>query len=123
MVGVGIFIHPPGIAKLVNSDEAFLAVWTLAGLTAFAGATAYAELGAMMPRAGGDYVFIREAFGPSMGFACGWVTFLGGGCGSIATLSVALAQFQIPVLTGIDTSIVFFNWPWGGEFNLSLINI
>ena len=119
MLGVGIFIYPPVVAGLVATPSAFLGIWVLGGLIALAGAVAYAELGAAMPQAGGDYVFIRRAFGGSMAFACGWVSFAGGFCGSLATLAVAVAQFQVPVLTGLDTSAVAMTWPWGGEIRIS----
>jgi basic amino acid/polyamine antiporter, APA family len=119
MLGVGIFIYPPVVAGLITNPWAFLGIWALGGLIALAGASAYAELGAAMPQAGGDYVFIRRAFGGSMAFACGWVSFAGGFCGSLATLAVAVAQFQVPVLTGVDTSAVAMTWPWGGEIRLS----
>lgn len=119
MLGVGIFIYPPVVAGLVATPSAFLGIWVLGGLIALAGAVAYAELGAAMPQAGGDYVFIRRAFGGSMAFACGWVSFAGGFCGSLATLAVAVAQFQVPVLTGLDTSAVAMTWPWGGEIRVS----
>ena len=119
MLGVGIFIYPPVVAGLLNTSWAFLGIWALGGLIALAGAVAYAELGAAMPEAGGDYVFIRRAFGGSMAFACGWVSFAGGFCGSLATLAVAVAQFQVPVLTGVDTSAVAMTWPWGAEVRLS----
>ena len=107
MVGVGIFIYPPVVAALLPAPMAFFGVWVLAGLVAFAGAVAYAELGALMPRAGGDYVFIAEAFGPSAAFAAGWVIFAGSFCGSIATLAVAVCQYQLPVLLGTDLSVTW----------------
>jgi len=121
MIGVGIFIYPPVVAQLVSEPTTFLLMWAFGGLTALAGAAAYAELGAALPRAGGDYVFIREAFGDSMAFACGWVAFTGGFCGSLATLAVAIAQFQVPVLTGIDTGAIAFEWPWGASATVAQV--
>ncbi len=110
MIGVGIFIYPPAVAALVPDPAAFFAVWLVAGLVAVAGAVAYAELGVLMPRAGGDYVFLREAFGPSAAFAAGWVIFAGSFCGSIATLAVAVCQYQIPTLLGVDLATPWLEW-------------
>ena len=82
-----------------------------------AGAVACAELGTMMPRAGGDYVFQYEAFGPSVAFASGWVLFAAIFSGSIATMSVALCTYQLPVLLGTDLSANAFTLPWGSELS------
>ena len=75
MLGIGIFLSPPIVAKHVGAPLPFLLVWMAGGLTALAGAVACAELGALFPRAGGDYVFQREAYGPSVAFASGWALF------------------------------------------------
>jgi APA family basic amino acid/polyamine antiporter len=104
MVGIGIFLSPPIVATHVSSVAMFLALWALGGVISLAGAVACAELGTMMPRAGGDYVFQYEAFGPSVAFASGSVLFAAIFCGSIATLSVGLCTYQLPVLTGLDFS-------------------
>ena len=119
MLGVGIFIYPPVVAGLIDTPWVFLGIWLLGGIIALSGAVAYAELGAAIPKAGGDYVFIRRTFGSSMAFACGWISFAGGFCGSLATLAVAVAQFQVPVLTGLDTSLTLFELPGLGTFTLA----
>ncbi|MBK7778408.1 MAG: APC family permease [Sandaracinaceae bacterium] len=97
---MGIFVSPPVVAQLLNEPWAFFAVWLLGGLFALAGASAYAELGARYPRAGGDYVFVREALGPSAGFATGFMLFSCVFAGSIATLASILATDQLPGLLG-----------------------
>ncbi|WP_026473742.1 APC family permease [Alkaliflexus imshenetskii] len=102
MLGVGIFLFPPAIAAEVNSLGLFFLVWIMGGVFAFSGSTACGELGAMLPHAGGDYVFQREAFGHSTAFAAGWVLFGAIFCGSIAGLSVALFQYQISALVNYD---------------------
>lgn len=98
MLGVGIFLTPPLVAREVGSASAFLFVWLLGGLVALAGATVYGELGAMFPKAGGDYVYVREAFGDDVSFATGIVLFFGIFAGSIAAMSVALFQYQVHAL-------------------------
>ena len=105
MIGIGIFLSPPIVAAHISNVWLFLAMWLFGGLTALAGAVACAELGAMMPRAGGDYVFQYEAFGPSIAFASGWILFGAIFSGSIAAMSVGLCTYQLPVLLGTDLSV------------------
>ncbi len=100
MLGVGIFLTPHLVAKSVSSPTLFLALWALGGLIALAGAVTYAELGAMMPDAGGDYVYLRRAFGSSTSFAAGVVLFVGVFAGSIASMSAAASQYQLRLLAG-----------------------
>ncbi len=102
MLGVGIFLFAPKIAAHMGSELGLLAMLLLGGLFAWAGSVACGELGAMMPRAGGDYVFQREAFGPSMAFASGWVLFVAIFAGSTASMSVAVFQYDIGPLIGVD---------------------
>lgn len=101
MLGVGIFLTPHLVAQSVTSPGVFLLLWALGGLLAIAGAVTYAELGAMMPDAGGDYVYLDRAFGPTMGFAAGVVLFVGVFGGSIASMSAAVSQYQIRLLAGL----------------------
>lgn len=98
MLGVGIFLVPAEVAQEIHSLKLFLGLWVFGGLIAFSGAVAYAELGTMFPEAGGDYVYLRETFGASASFAAGWLLFAGVFAGSIATMSVAVCQYQLPVL-------------------------
>ena len=72
---------------------AILWVWLIGGALAFAGAMAYAELSALRPRAGGEYVYLREAFGPLAAFLTGWTSFVAGFTGAIAASAVALADY------------------------------
>jgi APA family basic amino acid/polyamine antiporter len=102
MLGVGIFLFAPRIAEHMGSELGLFAMLLVGGLFAWAGSVACGELGAMMPRAGGDYVFQREAFGPSMAFASGWVLFVAIFAGSTASMSVAVFQYDIGPLIGVD---------------------
>lgn len=94
VIGSGIFLTPAEIARHVGGYGygVILAVWVLGGLLSLAGALAYAELGAMFPRSGGQYVFMREAYGPLWGFLFGWMEFWVARSGSIAVLAVAFAK-------------------------------
>jgi APA family basic amino acid/polyamine antiporter len=117
MLGIGIFLSPPIVARHVSDPLLFLAVWAAGGLTALSGAVACAELGVLFPRAGGDYVFQREAFGPSVAFASGWALFAAIFSGSIATMTVALCTYQVPSLIGVDLAAQV--WPLVGGLTLS----
>ncbi|MCB2261428.1 MAG: amino acid permease [Candidatus Thiosymbion ectosymbiont of Robbea hypermnestra] len=92
VIGSGIFFTPGVIAGLLPRADLILAVWVVGGLLSLCGALANAELGTMFPRAGGNYVFLREAFHPLAGFLAGWLTFFVIYVGTIATLSVAFAM-------------------------------
>jgi APA family basic amino acid/polyamine antiporter len=93
MIGSGIFITSAESARLIGSPGWLLAAWALAGAMTVTGALCCAELSAMMPRAGGQYVFLREAYGPAIGFLFGWSTFLVVQTGTIAAVAVAFAKF------------------------------
>lgn len=91
VIGGGIFIVPAIVAELAPDPWAMLGVWLVGGALAFAGAMAYAELAALRPRAGGEYVYLREAYGPLMGFLSGWTSFVAGFSGAMAASAVGIA--------------------------------
>lgn len=93
MIGSGIFITSAESSRLVGSPGWLLAAWALAGVLTITGALCCAELAAMWPRAGGQYVFLREAYGPATGFLFGWGLFLIIQTGTIAAVAVAFANF------------------------------
>jgi APA family basic amino acid/polyamine antiporter len=93
MIGSGIFIVSADIARRVGSPAAMLAVWIISGLMTMAGALAYGELAAMMPEAGGQYVYLREAYGEVCAFLFGWTLLLVIQTGTIAAVAVAFARF------------------------------
>ena len=93
MIGSGIFIVPADIARQVGSSGWLLMVWVVTGLLTIAAALSYGELAAMMPKAGGMYVYLREAYSPLWGFLYGWTLFLVIQTGTIAAVAVGFARF------------------------------
>jgi APA family basic amino acid/polyamine antiporter len=93
VIGVGIFITPGFIAQAVPHPGAIIGVWVAGGLLAFAGAMAYAELAALRPRSGGEYVYLREAFGPLAAFLTGWTSFVAGFAGAIAAGAINVGSY------------------------------
>jgi APA family basic amino acid/polyamine antiporter len=93
VIGGGILFTPPLVAAAVPSPGLFLSVWVVGGALAFAGAMAYAELAALRPRAGGEYVYLRAAYGRLAAFLTGWTSFVAGFSGAIAASAVVLASY------------------------------
>jgi len=93
MIGSGIFITSAEMARTLGSPMWLLAAWILTGVITLLGALTYGELAAMFPRAGGQYVFLRESMGPLMGFLYGWTLFLVIQTGTIAAVAVAFGRF------------------------------
>lgn len=94
MIGSGIFIVSADIARSVGSPGWLLVVWLITGIITVIGAISYGELASMMPHVGGQYVYLKEAYHPLIGFLFGWTTFLVIQCGSIAAVAVAFAKFS-----------------------------
>ena len=103
MIGLGIFIVSADIARQVGAPGWLLVVWGLSALMTIIGALSYGELAAMMPHAGGQYVYLREAYGPLAGFLFGWTLFLVIQSGTIAAVAVAFAKFTAALLPAFDT--------------------
>ena len=93
IIGSGIFLTPSNIARTVHQVDWMLLVWVAGGILSFCGALTYAELGAALPRAGGIYVYLREAYGPLPAFLYGWCAFFVTQSGSIATLAAAFSIY------------------------------
>ncbi len=93
MIGTAIFIVPAEVTRAVGSPSAALAVWTVGGLLSLFGALTFAEMAAMLPQAGGQYVYLREAYGSLVSFLCGWAFFLGAQGGGISVLAVGFAEY------------------------------
>ena len=108
MIGSGIFIVSADISRLVDSPALLIAAWMVTGFLTVVGALCYGELAAMMPKAGGQYVFLREALGPLWGFLYGWTLFLVIQTGTIAAVGVAFGKF-----VGVFfPSVAADNWIW-----------
>jgi APA family basic amino acid/polyamine antiporter len=108
MIGSGIFITSADVARTVGSPGLLMVVWLITGIITVIGALSYGELASMMPSVGGQYVYLREAYHPLIGFLFGWTTFLVIQCGSIAAVAVAFAKFSGVLV------------PWVSEKNILL---
>jgi len=108
VIGSGIFLTPGGIAELLPHPGLMLTAWLVGGGLSLAGALANAELAAMFPRAGGDYVYLREAFHPLAGFLVGWLSFFVIYTGTIATLAAGFAAalgYFVPMTSATEIAV------------------
>jgi APA family basic amino acid/polyamine antiporter len=102
VIGSGIFLTTGGMAMVIPSASLLLAAWVLGGVLAIAGGLTYAEMGAMFPRSGGVYVFLKEAYGPLPAFLYGWAALfvvISGGIAAVAVGFAAYLSYFIPTLT------------------------
>src|SRR2546430_11291913 len=102
MIGSGIFLTSAESARLIGGPGWLLLAWAVAGLMTITGALCCSELATMMPRAGGVYVFFREAYGSSIGFLYGWTLFLVIQTGTIAAVAIAFAKFLGVFVTAVS---------------------
>jgi APA family basic amino acid/polyamine antiporter len=100
IIGSGIFINPYLVARLLDTPVLVLAAWAVGGAVALAGAFAYAELGQLMPRAGGQYVYLRDAWHPVVGFLYGWALLFMIETGAMAAVAIAFAQYALKLTGG-----------------------
>jgi APA family basic amino acid/polyamine antiporter len=116
VIGGGIFLVPNLVARNLTSSTSILSVWIFAGIVSFFGALACAELGAAFPSTGGQYVFLREAYGPLGGFLCGWTMFLVARTAQVSWLAVTLSlyvSYFVPLnpilskLVGVASILIF----------------
>jgi len=120
MIGSGIFIVSADIARTVDSPALLIAAWLITGFMTLVGALAYAELAAMMPKAGGQYVFLRESLGPLWGFLYGWALFLVIQTGTIAAVAVGFAKFLGIWMPSISGSHWVFHFFKAGSVDIGL---
>jgi basic amino acid/polyamine antiporter, APA family len=109
MVGSGIFIVSADIARTVGSPSMLLVVWAAAGVLTLIAALSYGELAGMMPEAGGQYVYLREAYNPLTGFLYGWTLFMVIQTGTIAAVAVAFAKFTAVLFPALGTQNILFS--------------
>jgi APA family basic amino acid/polyamine antiporter len=101
MIGAGIFIGPPEIARLVGAPGWTLVVWLIAGLMTLMATLSYGELAALMPQAGGQYIYLKETYGKITGFLYGWTLFLVIQTGTIAAVAIGFAKYLGVLFPGI----------------------
>jgi len=112
MIGSGIFIVSADIARNVGSPGWLMIVWLITGVMTMIAAISYGELASMMPHVGGQYVYLKEAYHPLIGFLFGWTTFLVIQCGTIAAVAVAFAKFSGVLFPWIsEKNILFYIGP------------
>ena len=111
VIGGGILFTPPAVAASIPHPWMFLGVWAVGGLLAFAGAMAYAELAALRPRAGGEYVYFRAAYGRFAAFLTGWTSFVAGFSGAMAASAVFLVVYLDRFVPGVADATPFFVIP------------
>ncbi len=111
VIGGGILFTPPQVAAAVPNAIWFLSAWIAGGSLAFAGAMAYAELAALRPRAGGEYVYLNAAFGRLAAFLTGWTSFVAGITGAIAASAIVLTFYLERFIPGAANSSPFFVVP------------
>ena len=113
MIGSGIFIVSADMARSLQSPGLLLVAWGIAAVMTVLAALSYGELAAAMPRAGGQYVFLREAFGPLFGFLYGWTLFLVIQTGTIAAVVVAFSKFAGLFVPWVSASRILLPLPFG----------
>ena len=120
VIGVGIFTTPAFIAKNVPEPGIMLALWTAGGALALCGALSYAQLGRLWPAAGGEYIYLARAYGPTAGFLSGWTSLIAGFSGAVALSAVGLIAYlgqYFPAL-GSERSLFSFSF-YAGAFTVT----
>jgi len=111
VIGGGILFTPPQVAGAIPHPWFFLGVWAAGGVLAFAGAMAYAELAALRPKAGGEYVYLRAAYGRLAAFLTGWTSFVAGFAGAMAASAVVFVLYLDRFIPGVADPSPFFVIP------------
>src|SRR6266699_5151306 len=106
MIGSGIFIVSADILRQVGTPGVLLLVWLLSGVVTLLGALTYGELAAMFPKAGGQYIYLREGISPLFGYLYGWTLFVVIQTGTIAAVAVAFARFTAVLVPGLSPTIL-----------------
>jgi basic amino acid/polyamine antiporter, APA family len=106
MIGIGVFTTLGFQVASLPSAFAILMLWVLGGVGAFCGALCYGELGAMMPRSGGEYTYLSTIYHPAIGFLSGWVSMVAGFAAPIALAAIALGEYAGAILPGADKTVI-----------------
>jgi len=106
MIGIGVFTTLGFQVASLQSPFAVLMLWVLGGVGAFCGALCYGELGAMMPRSGGEYTYLSNIYHPAVGFLSGWVSMVAGFAAPIALAAIALGEYAGAILPGLDKTVI-----------------
>src|SRR4051812_9754711 len=109
MIGTGVFTSTGFQAHDLHDPATILIAWVVGGVLALCGAATYAELGSMMPRAGGEYVYLREAYHPAVGFMSGWVSLTAGFSAPIAVSALAFATYLAKLVPGLESQATWLN--------------
>ena len=120
MIGSGIFIVSADIARSVGSSGFLILVWLITGIVTIAAALSYGELAGMMPKAGGQYIYLSKAFNPLIGFLYGWTTFSVIQTGAIAAVAVAFAKFTAVFIPALSTDNILLRI---GSLNISAAQV
>jgi APA family basic amino acid/polyamine antiporter len=113
VIGAGIFTTPGFLARDLGSPVAVLAIWVLGAILALAGALSYGELGAAFPEAGGEYVYLREAYGPLLGYLSGWTSFFAGFTAPIAAACIGFSAYLSHFFSQLAPENVLWTIPLG----------
>src|SRR5438128_1919424 len=113
VIGSGIYTTPGFLARDLGSPVAVLGIWIIGAVLAFAGALSYSELGAMFPEAGGEYVYLREAFGSIFGFLTGWASFIAGFSAPIGAATIGFAAYLSHLFPSLVPENVFWTVHFG----------
>jgi APA family basic amino acid/polyamine antiporter len=120
MIGSGIFLTSAEISRTVGGAGWMMLVWVIGGFMTIVGALSYGELSALYPRAGGQYVFLREAYNPLIAFLYGWAFFIVIECGTIAAVAVAFAKYLAYIFPGVGENNLLFSI---GGFHVSIAQV
>jgi APA family basic amino acid/polyamine antiporter len=110
MIGSGIFIVSADIARQVGSPGLLMAIWLITGFLTVCAALSYGELAGMFPKAGGQYVYLKESYNPLVGFLYGWTLFLVIQTGTIAAVGMAFAKFLGVIFPWVSESVIWFQY-------------
>jgi APA family basic amino acid/polyamine antiporter len=111
IIGSAIFLTPQDVAQQMRTPLLFLLVWAAGGVVTFMAGLSFAELGAMYPEAGGQYIYLREAFGDFAAFLYGWLMFVAGSSGGIAAITVAFAEYLGKAFPAVASEKVLASFP------------